>query len=155
MNNERAIKLRTSIYDNISNFVAYIILAAISVCFGLVVCILPWIIGVYILNEIAKIILPDLSLILFAAVLAIEIFTIATTEIESTIFGLIDLTYYVLWDISLVLIGYIDNNMKLELSGTEAFIISLGMPVALVMIIAFIAFIVSCLNKIATRHIDR
>lgn len=150
----KAIKLNISTkIDTILKCMALMLLLGI---FGFIVGCLPWYIGGVMLAEISDIDIPLWTILVFVMVPATELYIYSKTDlIDEETFLLVNFIVWALWIASLFTIGYIENNLKLGLSGFEAFTLSLGMPVGLVMIIAFIAFIVSCLNKIATRHIDR
>lgn len=148
--------IKVSISDRIENVLLYTALVIISCIFGVLVGILALAVGSIILAEISGINLPFWSAIVFSIVPAIELFiTTVTDNLDSEAVLVFDVVFWALWLASLAAIGCIENKLKLGLSGFEAFILSLGMPVSLVMIIAFIAFIVICVNKIFTRHIDR
>lgn len=150
----KAIKL--SISDRLENVLLYTALVVISCIFGVLVGILALTVGSIILAEISGINLPFWSAIVFSIVPAIEMFIMTVTDnLDSEAVLVFDVVFWALWIASLAAIGCIENKLKLGLSGFEAFILSLGMPVGLVMIIAFIAFIVICLNKIVNRHVDR
>ena len=145
-----------NISDRIENILSYTLLVIVSCLFGGFAGGLTWFIGGVVLAEISDINIPLLSILVFVMIPAIELFIMAETDnLDCGEVWVFDLIFWALWLASLAAIGCIENNLKLGLSGFEAFTLSLGMPVGLVMIIAFIAFIVSCLNKIATRHIDR
>lgn len=150
----KAIKLSvTSKIDTILKCMDLMLLLGI---FGFIVGCLPWYIGGVMLAEISDIDIPLWTILVFVMVPATELYIYSKTDlIDEETFLLVNFIVWALWIASLFTIGYIENNLKLGLSGFEAFILSLGMPVGLVMIIAFIAFIVICVNKIATRHIDR
>lgn len=150
----KAIKLNISTkIDTILKCMALMLLLGI---FGFIVGCLPWYIGGVMLAEISDIDIPLWTILVFVMVPATELYIYSKTDlIDEETFLLVNFIVWALWIASLFTIGYIENNLKLGLSGFEAFILSLGMPVGLVMIIAFIAFIVICVNKIATRHIDR
>lgn len=151
---DKAIKL--SISDRIENVLLYTALVIISCIFGGFTGGLTWFIGGVVLAEISGINLPFWSAIVFSIVPASELFIMAVTDnLDCGEVWVFDLIFWALWLASLAAIGCIENKLKPGLSGSEAFILSLGMPVGLIMIIAFIAFIVICVNKIATRHIDR
>ena len=148
--------IKVSISDRIENVLLYTALVIISCIFGVLVGILALTVGSIILAEISGINLPFWSAIVFSIVPAIELFIMTVTDnLDSEAVLVFDVVFWALWLASLAAIGCIENKLKLGLSGFEAFILSLGMPVSLVMIIAFIAFIVICVNKIFTRHIDR
>lgn len=151
---DKAIKLSvTSKIDSILEFIALMLITGLL---GFTVGCLPWYIGSVVLAEISDIEIPLWSILVFVIVPATELYIYSKTDlIDEETFLWADLTFLAFWLASLAAIGCIENNLKLGLSGFEAFILSLGMPVGLVMIIAFIAFIVICLNKIFTRHIDR
>lgn len=145
-----------SISDRIENVLLYTALVIISCIFGVFTGGLAWYVGGVALAEISGINIPFWSAIVFSIVPAIELFIIAVTDnLDCEAVCGFDLIFFALWLASLAAIGCIENKLKPGLSGFEAFTLSLGMPVGLVMIIAFIAFIISCLNKIVTRHIDR
>ena len=150
----KAIKLSvTSKIDTILKCMDLMLLLGI---FGFIVGCLPWYIGGVMLAEISDIDIPLWTILVFVMVPATELYIYSKTDlIDEETFLLVNFIVWALWIASLFTIGYIENNLKLGLSGFEAFILSLGMPVGLVMIIAFIAFIVICVNKIATKHIDR
>ena len=150
----KAIKLSvTSKIDTILKCMDLMLLLGI---FGFIVGCLPWYIGGVMLAEISDIDIPLWTILVFVMVPATELYIYSKTDlIDEETFLHVNVIVWALWIASLFTIGYIENNLKLGLSGFEAFILSLGMPVGLVMIIAFIAFIVICVNKIATRHIDR
>lgn len=146
----------SSISNIIENVILYIFLAILSCLFGSFAGGLTWFIGGVVLAEISGIDLPLWSILVFVMIPAIELFIMAETDnLDCGEVWVFDLIFWALWLASLAAIGCIENKLKPGLSGFEAFTLSLGMPVALVMVIAFIAFIISCLNKIATRHIDR
>ena len=150
----KAIKLNIS--DRIENALLYTALVIISCIFGVLVGCFTWFVGGVVLAEISCINLPFCSAIVFSIVPAIELFiSVVTDNMDCEAILVFDVVFWALWLASLAAIGCIENKLKLGLSGYEAFIISLGMPVGLVMIIAFIAFMVICFNKIATKHIDR
>lgn len=147
---------KLSISDIIENVILYTFLVIISCIFGVFAGSLTWFIGGVVLAAISGINLPFWSAIVFSIVPATELFIMAETDnLDCAEVWVFDMIFWALWLASLAAIGCIENKLKPGLSGFEAFTLSLGMPVGLVMIIAFIAFIVSCLNKIATRHIDR
>lgn len=150
----KAIKLSvTSKIDTILEFIALMLLTGLL---GLAVGCLPWYVGSVMLAEISDIEIPLWSILVFVIVPATELYIYSKTDlIDEETFLLVNFIVWALWIASLAAIGCIENKLKPGLSGYEAFIISLGMPVGLVMIIAFIAFIVICVNKTATRHIDR
>lgn len=149
----KAIKLNIS--DRIENALLYTALVIISCIFGVLVGCFTWFVGGVVLAEISGINLPFWSAIVFSIVPAIEMFIMTVTDnLDSEAVLVFDIVFWALWLASLAAIGCIENKLKLGLSGFEAFILSLGMPVGLVMIIAFIAFIVVFVNKIA-KHIDR
>lgn len=146
---------KLSISDIIENVILYTFLVIISCIFGVFAGSLTWFIGGVVLAAISGINIPFWSAIVFSIVPATELFIMAETDnLDCEEVWVFDMIFWALWLASLAAIGCIENNLKLGLSGFEAFILSLGMPVALVMIIAFIAFIVICVNKIA-KHIDR
>lgn len=147
---------KLSISDIIENVILYTFLVIISCIFGVFAGSLTWFIGGVVLAAISGINLPFWSAIVFSIVPATELFIMAETDnLDCAEVWVFDMIFWALWLASLAAIGCIENKLKPGLSGFEAFTLSLGMPVGLVMIISFIAFIVSCLNKIATRHIDR
>ena len=147
---------KLSISDIIENVILYTFLVIISCIFGVFAGSLTWFIGGVVLAAISGINIPFWSAIVFSIVPATELFIMAETDnLDCAEVWVFDMIFWALWLASLAAIGCIENKLKPGLSGFEAFTLSLGMPVGLVMIIAFIAFIVSCLNKIATRHIDR
>lgn len=146
----------SSISNIIENVILYIFLAILSCLFGGFAGGLTWFIGGVVLAEISGINLPLWSILVFVMIPTIELFIMAETDnLDCAEVWVFDMIFWALWLASLAAIGCIENKLKLGLSGFEAFILSLGMPVGLVMIIAFIAFIVICVNKIATKHIDR
>lgn len=146
---------KLSISDIIENVILYTFLVIISCIFGVFAGSLTWFIGGVVLAAISGINLPFWSVIVFSIVPATELFIMAETDnLDCAEVWVFDMIFWALWIASLVAIGCIENKLKLGLSGFEAFILSLGMPVGLVMIIAFIAFIVVFVNKIA-KHIDR
>lgn len=148
--------IKSSVIDMINTLLAYIALMIISCVFGALVSILPFAVGVIMLSGISCIEIPFGSLIVFTSIPAIELFIIMVTDkIDGEAFLWLDLIFLVLWIASLAIIGCIENKLKLGLSGTEAFVISLGMPVAFVMIITVIAFTVIGVSKIAKGHKDR
>ena len=151
---DKAIKLSISTkIDTILKCMALMLLLGI---FGFIVGCLPWYIGGVMLAEISDIDIPLWTILVFVIVPATELYIYSKTDlIDEETFLFVNFIFWALWLASLAAIGCIENKLKPGLSGSEAFIISLGMPVALVMIIAFIAFVVSSFNKIATRHIDR
>ena len=150
---DKAIKLSISTkIDTILKCMALMLLLGI---FGFIVGCLPWYIGGVMLAEISDIDIPLLTILVFVIVPATELYIYSKTDlIDEETFLLVNFIVWALWIASLAAIGCIENKLKLGLSGFEAFILSLGMPVGLVMIIAFIAFIVVFVNKIA-KHIDR
>ena len=149
----KAIKLSvTSKIDTILEFIALMLLTGLL---RFAVGCLPWYVGSVMLAEISDIDIPLWSILVFVIVPATELYIYFKTDIDGEAFFVADFIFLALWLASLAAIGCIENKLKLDLSGFEAFILSLGMPVGLVMIIAFIAFIVICVNKIATKHIDR
>ena len=110
---------------------------------GFAVGCLPWYVGSVMLAEISDIEIPLWSILVFVIVPATELYIYSKTDlIDEETFLLVNFIVWALWLASLAAIGCIENNLKLGLSGFEAFILSLGMPVGFVMIIAFIAFIV-------------
>ena len=147
--------IKSSVIDMINTLLAYIALMIISCVFGALVSILPFAVGVIMLSDISCIEIPFGSLAVFASIPAIELFIMVTDNIDGEAFLWLDLIFLVLWIASLAIIGCIENKLKLGLSGTEAFVISLGMPVAFVMIITVIAFTVIGVSKIAKGHKDR
>lgn len=148
----KAIKLSvTSKIDTILEFIALMLLTGLL---GFAVGCLPWYVGSVMLAEISDIEIPLWSILVFVIVPATELYIYFKTDIDAEVFLWGDFIFFALWLASLVAIGCIENKLKLGLSGFEAFILSFGMPVGLIMIITFIAFIVICVNKIA-KHIDR
>ena len=106
--------------------------------------------------EISDIDIPLWTILVFVIVPATELYIYFKTDIDAELFLFADLIFLALWLASLAAIGCIENKLKLGLSGTEAFVISLGMPVAFAMIITVIAFTVIGVSKIATKwHKDR
>ena len=145
---------KLSISDIIENVILYTFLVIISCIFGVFAGSLTWFIGGVVLAAISGINLQFWSAIVFSIVPATELYIYSKTDlIDAETFLLVNFIVWALWIASLAAIGCIENKLKLGLSGFEAFILSLGMPVGLVMIIAFIAFIVVFVNKIA-KHID-
>ena len=137
----KAIKLSvTSKSDTILEFIALMLLTGLL---GFAVGCLPWYVGSVMLAEISDIEIPLWSILVFVIVPATELYIYSKTDlIDEETFLLVNFIVLALWLASLAAIGCIENNLKLGLSGFEAFILSLGMPVGFVMIIAFIAFIV-------------
>lgn len=137
----KAIKLSvTSKIDTILEFIALMLLTGLL---GFAVGCLPWYVGSIMLAEISDIEIPLWSILVFVIVPATELYIYSKTDlIDEETFLLVNFIVLALWLASLAAIGCIENNLKLGLSGFEAFILSLGMPVGFVMIIAFIAFIV-------------
>ena len=137
----KAIKLSvTSKSDTILEFIALMLLTGLL---GFAVGCLPWYVGSVMLAEISDIEIPLWSILVFVIVPATELYIYSKTDlIDEETFLLVNFIVLALWLASLAAIGCIENNLKLGLSGFEAFILSLGMRVGFVMIIAFIAFIV-------------
>lgn len=148
--------MKLSIRDRIENILLYTFLVIISCIFGVLVGGLTWFVGGVVLAAISGINIPFWSAIVFLIVPAIELFIMAVTDnLDCAEVWVFDLIFWALWLASLAAIGCIENKLKLGLSGFEAFILSLGMPVGFVMIIAIAAFIVIGVRKIAKGHIDR
>ena len=148
--------MKLSIRDRIENILLYTFLVIISCIFGVLVSGLTWFIGGVVLAEISDINIPLLSILVFVMIPAIELFIMAETDnLDCGEVWVFDLIFWALWLASLAAIGCIENNLKLGLSGFEAFMLSLGMPVGFVMIIAIIAFAVIGVSKIAKGHKDR
>ena len=149
----KAIKL--SVISKIDSILEFIALMLITGLIGFTVGCLPWYVGGVMLAEISDIDIPLWTILVFLIVPATELYIYFKTDIDAELFLFADLIFLALWLASLAAIGCIENKLKLGLSGFEAFMLSLGMPVGFVMIIAIAAFIVIGVRKIAKGHIDR
>ena len=148
--------IKSSVSSKIDIVLECIALVLITGLLGFTVGCLPWYVGAVVLAEISDIEIPLWSILVFVIVPATELSIYFKTDlVDAETFLVVDFIFLALWIASLAIIGCIENKLKLGLSGTEAFVISLGMPVAFVMIITVIAFTVIGVSKIAKGHKDR